>query len=317
MALESATNREPLLQSSSIAPTGSPGVEITDKQGSCVPSGLLMRLFVSVVLVLMIGAARGSRVNAASIQKNRTPAQAEKQTADDSFEILPDRVLQHVMRGDELARLRHYDQAVEEYRAAIKEAGKPVFTVYLNLGTLFFNKDDYAHAIEAYRQALAIRPNSWQAHYNLAEALFASADYPGAEKEYRRVLEIPSSQMAVRARHFLGLALYNQGRIDEAMVEYRGAIEQAEGDYAEAHYNLGIALLERAKPEMAEREFKLALEQEKKPWPEAQYNFAKSLERQKRYAEAANAYEEYLKLAPDSSDAQKMRVYIEYLRKKK
>lgn len=67
---------------------------------------------------------------------------------DDAFEILPDRVLQHVMRGDQLTRLRQYDQAVEEYRAALKEAGKPVFTVYLNLGTLFFNKDDYPHAIE-------------------------------------------------------------------------------------------------------------------------------------------------------------------------
>jgi len=76
-------------------------------------------------------------------------------------------------------------------------------------------------------------------------------------------------------------------------------------------------LLERGKPEIAEQEFKLALEQEKKPWPEAQYNFAKALERQKRYAEAATAYEVYLKLAPAAQDAQKMREYIDYLRKKK
>ena len=221
------------------------------------------------------------------------------------------------MRGDQLTRLRQYDQAVEEYRAALKEAGKPVFTVYLNLGTLFFNKDDYPHAIEAYRQALELRPNSWQAHYNLAEALFANSDYPGAENEYRRVLELPSSQMKERARHFLGLALYNQGRIDEAIVEYRAAIAQAVGNYSEAHYNLGIALLEKGKPEIAEQEFKLALEQEKKPWPEAQYNFAKALERQKRYKEAADAYEVYLKLYPNAPDAQKMREYIEYLRKKK
>jgi tetratricopeptide (TPR) repeat protein len=226
-------------------------------------------------------------------------------------------VLQHITRGGELSRLRRYDEAIEEYRAAIKEAGKPVFTAHLNMGTVFFSKDDYSNAIEAFRQALKLRPNSWQGHYNLAEALFASADYSGAEKEYRRVLELPSNQMAMMARHFLGLALYKQGRVDEAMVEYRSAIEQAGGQYSEAHYNLGIALLERGQPRIAEQEFKLALEQEKKPWPEAQYNLAQALEKQKRFPEAADAYEVYLKLAPDAPDAQKTREYIQYLRRKK
>lgn len=278
-----------------------------------------MFLAMIVALVGSPGKARGfSCVTVTYSQKTNPPARVQRQSADDdAFEILPDRVLQHVMRGDQLTRLRQYDQAVEEYRAALKEAGKPVFTVFLNLGSLFFNKDDYPRAIEAYRQALELRPNSWQAHYNLAEALFANSDYPGAEKEYRRVLENPSSQMSVRARHFLGLALYKQGRVDEAMAEYRSAIEQAEGKYSEAHYNLGIALLERGQPQTAEQEFKLALEQEKKPWPEAQYNLAQALEKQKRFSEAADAYEVYLRLVPDAADAQKTREYIDYLRRKK
>lgn len=277
-------------------------------------------MFLAVVVALAgsPGKARGSSgVTLTYIQKTNPPVRVQRQSDDDAFEILPDRVLQHVMRGDQLTRLRQYDQAVEEYRAAIKEAGKPVFTVFLNLGTLFFNKEDYPHAIEAYGKALELRPNSWQAHHNLAEALFANSDYPGAEKEYRRVLENPSTQMAVRARHFLGLALYKQGRIDEAMAEYRAAIEQAEGKYSEAHYNLGIALLERGQPQSAEQEFKLALEQEKKPWPEAQYNLAQALEKQKRFSEAADAYEVYLRLVPDAPDAKKTREYIDYLRRKK
>lgn len=278
-----------------------------------------MFLAMIVALVGSPGKALGfSCVTVTYSQKTNPPARVQRQSAAaDAFEILPDRVLQHVMRGDQLTRLRQYDQAVEEYRAALKEAGKPVFTVFLNLGSLFFNKEDYPHAIEAYRQALELRPNSWQAHYNLAEALFGNSDYPGAEKEYRRVLENPSSQVSVRARHFLGLALYKQGRVDEAMAEYRAAIEQAEGKYSEAHYNLGIALLERGQPQPAEQEFKLALEQEKKPWPEAQYNLAQALEKQKRYSEAANAYEVYLGLVPDAPDAKKTREYINYLRRKK
>jgi tetratricopeptide (TPR) repeat protein len=162
-----------------------------------------------------------------------------------------------------------------------------------------------------------VRPNSFQGHYNLAEALYAAEDYAGAEKEYRRVLELPSRLVVIRARHFLGLALYKQGRLDEAIIEYRAAIEQAAGNYSEAHYNLGIALLERNQPEAAEPEFKLAIEQEKTAWPEAQYNFAKALERQNRFREAADAYEVYLKLAPGAADTKTTREYIDYLRRKK
>ena len=220
-------------------------------------------------------------------------------------------------RGGELAGLGRHDEAVEEFRAAIKEARRPVFTAYLNMGSVFFTKGDYLQAVDAFRQALALRPNSYQGHYNLAEALYAAEDYAGAEKEYRRVLELPSRLVANRARHFLGLALYKQGRVDEAISEYRAAIEQAEGKYAEAHYNLGIALLERNQPEVAELEFKLAIEQEKKPWPEAQYNFAKALESQNHFREAADAYEVYLKLAPGAPDAKRTREYIDYLRRKK
>lgn len=277
------------------------------------------RLVAIIVSLALFGGAalEVSATRVASTQKTQSPVRITKEPDDDAFEILPERVLQHITRGGELSRLMRYDEAVEEYRAAIKEAGKPVFTAYLNIGTAFFSKDDYPNAIEAYRQALAVRPNSWQGHYNLAEALYANGDYSGAEKEYRRVLELPSSQLKVRARHFLGLALYKQGRVDEAMAEYRSAIEQAEGKYSEAHYNLGIALLERGQPQAAEQEFKLALEQEKKPWPEAQYNLAQALEKQKRFSEAADAYEVYLRLVPDAPDAQKTREYINYLRRKK
>jgi tetratricopeptide (TPR) repeat protein len=281
-------------------------------------SGRLIVLGMMVVLQISAASVRGvSAARRASPQGSQSPAPSGRQTSDDAFEILPERVLQHITRGGELSRLRRYDEAIEEYRAAIKEAGKPVFTAYLNMGTVSFSKEDYPQAIEAFKQALTLRPNSWQGHYNLAEALFAREDYSGAEKEYRRVLELPSNQMATRTRHFLGLALYKQGRVDEAMVEYRSAIEQAGGQYSEAHYNLGIALLERGQAQIAEQEFKLALEQEKKPWPEAQYNLAQALEKQKRFTEAADGYEVYLKLAPDAPDAKKMREYIQYLRRKK
>lgn len=275
-------------------------------------------------ILLAVGSTSYARRE--SNQKAQRSQSNANQPTGDEIEELPERVLRHVLRGAELAGAQRYDEAIAEYRAAIKEAGHPVFTAYLNMGSAFFNKPDYPQSVEAFKRALELRPNSLQAHYNLAEALYAIDDYPGAEKEYRRVLTLSSSGspantlksfLAIRGRHFLGLALYKQGRIDEAISEYRASIDAAAGKYSEAHYNLGIALLERDKPVEAEQEFRLAVEQEKKPWPNAQYNLAKALERQKRYLDAADAYEAYLKIAPDAADAQKMRDYIDYLRRKK
>jgi tetratricopeptide (TPR) repeat protein len=268
-------------------------------------------------LTLASGFARvGAASPVASARDFQKPGRDANAPVAAEIEVLPDSVLAHIMRGNHLGGLKRYDEAVDAFYAAIKTAGRPVYTAYLNMGYVLFNKGDYARAVEAYRQALSIKPNSCQCHYNLGEALYANQDYAGAEKEYRRVLELRAGGLASRARHFLGLALYKQKRIDEAIAEYLGAIEQAGGIYSEAHYNLGIALLERGQAPAAEREFRLAIEQEKS-WPEAHYNLAQALENQRRYREAADEYDVYLKLMPAGTDSADMRKYIDYLRRKK
>lgn len=278
---------------------------------------LTVVLICTAIELFCAGVASGdSAARRVSSQGTQRPTTGGGRASDDGVEVLPDRILQYVTRAGELARLGQYDEAIAEFRAAIKVAGRPIFTAYLNMGSVFFTKGDYAQAAEAFRQALAVRENSFQGHYNLAEALYAAGDYVGAEKEYRRVLELPSGRYAIRAHHFLGLALYKQRRLDEAIIEYRAAIEQAAGKYSEAHYNFGIALLELARPDAAEKEFRLAIEQEKNAWPEAQYNLAQALEKQNRFREAADAYEVYLRLAPGAADVKTTREYIDYLRRK-
>ena len=114
------------------------------------------------VEIFCAGVVRGdSAARAASSQKPQRPTTAGTQASDDGVEVLSERVLQHVTRGGELAGLRRYDDAVEEFRAAIKVAGRPIFTAYLNMGSVFFSKRDYSQAVEAFRQALAVRPNSF------------------------------------------------------------------------------------------------------------------------------------------------------------
>ena len=240
------------------------------------------------------------------------PAQSPPKAEEVSGAILP-----FIERGDALLKAKRYDEAIAQYKAAIAKADKPSYTAYLNLGSAYYAKEDLPSAIEAFRKTIEINPNDYRGHYNLAESLYLSGDYRNSETEYRRVLAlVPQGIVSIEARYFLGLALHKQGRTDEAMIQYRTAIERARGKYAEAHYNLGTALLERKAYDEAEREFRATIEQDK-TFKEAYFNLAVVLENQRRIPEAIEQYEKYLGLTPDSSDAAKLRARIDRLKKQK
>lgn len=232
-------------------------------------------------------------------------------------EEVSDEVLALIKRGDAFLQAKRYDEAIAQYRAAIAKADKPVFTAYLNLGTANYQKEDLQAAIEAYRKAIEIRPNDYRGHYNLAEALYASANYRESETEYRKVITLnQKGLLGAQAHHFLGLALYRQGRTAEAIAEYRIAIEQFGGKYAEAHYNLGIALLDLKDYSGAETEFRTTVGQDK-DFAEAHFNLGVALEHQRRFREAADEFEIYLSLTPGNSDAERLRARIGKLRQQK
>ncbi|HEY7547082.1 MAG TPA: tetratricopeptide repeat protein [Blastocatellia bacterium] len=232
-------------------------------------------------------------------------------------EVLPDDVLEHFHRGERLMRAGQYDEAISAYKTAQSIAGKPSHTLALALGNAYYEKKDYPSAVEAYRQAAAVRPNDLKAYFNLGEVHYAMGQYAEAESDYRKVIEFDPGTAPPMAYHFLGLALYNQKKIDEAIAQYRMAIEFSSGNYAEARYNLGIALLSRNQFKEAEAEFRLAVSQERKNWPEAHFNLANALEKQNRFREAAEEYEIYLRLSPSAEDAARIRSRIEWLRKQK
>ena len=230
-------------------------------------------------------------------------------------EVVPTDVGQHIERGNRLMRGGRFDDAIAEYRSALDKSKKPLFTVYLNLGATYLQKQDYAAAADAYRKATTVRPNDTRAHYFVAESLYAAGEFKDAEAAYRKAIELTPDGVNAPAHHFLGLSLYGQQRVEEAIAEYRTAIQQLKGNYSEAHYNLGIALLTRSDYKTAESEFRLAIAQEMKDWPEAHFNLASTLERQRRFREAADEYDLYLRQLPDAEDAANLRKHIARLRK--
>ena len=92
------------------------------------------------------------------------------------------------------------------------------------------------------------QPADAEAHYNLGVALKAQGKLEEAIAEFRAAIRLKPDY--AEAHSNLGIALRAQGKLEEAIAEYRAAI-RLKPDNAEAHDNLGIALEDQGKLEEA------------------------------------------------------------------
>ena len=93
-------------------------------------------------------------------------------------------------------------------------------------------------AIEAYQKTLEFDPNHAAAHINLGTLYYNRQDYVEAEEHYRQAVAIDPRYAL--AYFDLGNVLDETGRLQEAIQAYKQAIQLAP-TYADAHYNLALA----------------------------------------------------------------------------
>src|SRR5207244_12823306 len=93
-------------------------------------------------------------------------------------------------------------------------------------------------AIPCYKKALELEPAHAAAHINLGTLYYNRRDYASAEKHYRAAIEADSRYAL--AYFDLGNVLDETGRLADAVNAYRQAISLAP-TYADAHYNLALA----------------------------------------------------------------------------
>jgi len=103
-------------------------------------------------------------------------------------------------------------------------------------------------AIALYSKVLEMDANHAAAHINLGTLYYNRQEYSLAEKHYRSAIQIdPRYALA----HFdLGNVLDETGRIEEAIATYKAAIQLAP-TYADAHYNLALAYEKIREPRKA------------------------------------------------------------------
>jgi tetratricopeptide (TPR) repeat protein len=103
-------------------------------------------------------------------------------------------------------------------------------------------------AIAAYHRVLDLAPTHAAAHINLGTLYYNRQDFGLAERHYRQAIE--ADPRYALAYFDLGNVLDETGRVQEAVQTYKTALQLAP-TYADAHYNLALAYEKLREPRKA------------------------------------------------------------------
>lgn len=103
-------------------------------------------------------------------------------------------------------------------------------------------------AIQTYLQVIELEPDHSAAHINVGTLFYNRQDYAQAEKHYRRAIQ--ADPRYALAYFDLGNVLDETGRVEEAIQTYKTALQLAP-TYADAHYNLALAYEKMKEPRKA------------------------------------------------------------------
>ncbi len=203
-----------------------------------------------------------------------------KPSADPAFAGVSKVALDAYIKATEASRKGDRKKAIALLKTAIDDYERFV-PAYTELAVQYLKAADVDKALEALDAALKISPYDFDANLNSGIALLQKKNFVEAERPLRIAIEKRSQ--AATPRLYLGIALLNLKRIDEAQQELETTISLPGGNsLSQAHRYLGGIY-----------------------WSKRDYK------------RAADHLETYLRLNPKAPDAEKTRAAIKDLRGKK
>jgi serine/threonine protein kinase/Flp pilus assembly protein TadD len=154
-------------------------------------------------------------------------------------------------------------------------------------------------AVRFAAMAVALRPGSPGAHLNLGTALRDNGRLTEAIGEFREALRIKEDY--AEAHRELASTLKQQGELEAAIAECLEALRYKK-DFAEAHVTLGNALLSKHRPDEAIKEYGEAIRL-KPDYPTAHCNLGIALQEKGRLEDAIKEYRKAIDLDKDLPDA--------------
>jgi tetratricopeptide (TPR) repeat protein len=170
----------------------------------------------------------------------------------------------------------------------------------LILGILTSIQLRYWHSsVMLFEHTLAVTKNNYVIHRVLGCSLQSQNKLNEAIAQYRQAIQIRPNY--AEAQHDLGYALCKQGKWDEALVHLRKAV-QLNPRYADAQHNLGFVLYTLGRLNEASVHLGLAIKL-KPDYPQAYYNLGNILSAQSKPDEAIACYRKAIQLKPDYANA--------------
>ena len=200
----------------------------------------------------------------------------------------------HVKEGEAKLKEGHYEQAIEEFKKAI-ELDPDSADAHYSLGVAYLKTGARVEALDHLREAIRLRPDWVEAHYSLARAYYDFGDYKSAATSFEEALRLKPDFFAAMLE--LGATYQHSGLHTKSVEVLRRAV-LLQPDHIDAKTFLGRALLLSAQPQEAVE----VLEQSVRLSPEnalAYSMLGESYRSLGKFQEAQNALNQALGISPE------------------
>ena len=136
--------------------------------------------------------------------------------------------------------LKQYREAAEAYRAAIKLDPYNSADAYYALGLVYRDWGKADDEIQAYKQAIRLRPDYTVAYERLGSRYLKSKKFNEAVEVFRQLSALKPGD--AYAPNSMGEAYLELNKLNDALESFRQSI-RLKPDYGKAYYNLGKTLL--------------------------------------------------------------------------
>ena len=147
------------------------------------------------------------------------------------------------------------EKAIEYFKKALEyEPTNPV--LYIQIGKLALLNNDFEASISAFKRAKELKTDYEEANFYLAKAYAQAGNYDQAIALFGELQETSSDPEIFYEK---GRIFYNQGKVDEAILEFDKALTIAP-NHSNSLYSLGVAYMSQGERSKALNYFEKVLE---------------------------------------------------------
>ncbi len=125
-----------------------------------------------------------------------------------------------ILEGDKNYKEKNYDAAVKNYQDALQLVPNDAVTL-LKIGNIYKLKEDNTKAVNYYQKSIIVNPDYTDGWFNLGLAYANDNNLIESQKSFEKVIELDNDYNFGYAYYALAMALEHQGKIEDAVKNYK------------------------------------------------------------------------------------------------